>query len=267
MSGKARNPRLCLSRSAAHRIGARLVPDDRAGDRRGRSGHQGACPHAPPCVRLQARQRWPRYARFRPISGIATFRIRRDTPPWRRSGSRSSSATKIWRVSTHTGDDHCRENRRDDARFCLSALLSGVGPGARARDAVRFDAPTRLGGAKKCRRIQMWPETAHNRGVGIEWVIENGRREASVVFPISAYCPAHLNIFAKARSTLRFLAVSIRERLQIPPTIGSQELNRQLKPTRKMFSDRRVLTPGKVPIGGEVLKALLQDRKGPSAAL
>jgi hypothetical protein len=36
-----------------------------------------------------------------------------------------------------------------------------------ARDAVRFDAPTRLGGAKKCRRIQMWPEIAHTRGVGL----------------------------------------------------------------------------------------------------
>src|SRR5580692_3881594 len=97
------------------------------------------------------------------------------------------------------------------------------------------------------------PDVARN-GPG---VIENGRREASVVFLSARTCPANLNIFAKARSTLSYLAVSIREWLQIPPTIGSQELNRQLKPTRKMFSDRRVLTPVKVPTGGEVLKALL----------
>jgi integrase len=37
-------------------IGARLLPHDRAGSRHGRSGHQGARPHAAPCLRLQARQ-------------------------------------------------------------------------------------------------------------------------------------------------------------------------------------------------------------------
>ena len=45
-------------------IGARLLPHDRAGSHRGRSGHQGARPHVAPRLRLQARQRRPRYARY-----------------------------------------------------------------------------------------------------------------------------------------------------------------------------------------------------------
>ena len=62
ISGKARNPRLCLSQSAAHRYRRRLLPHDRAGSHRGRSGHQGARSHAAPRLRLQARQRRPRHA-------------------------------------------------------------------------------------------------------------------------------------------------------------------------------------------------------------
>jgi hypothetical protein len=37
--------------------------DGAASSHRGRSGHQGARPHASPCLRVQARQRWSRYAR------------------------------------------------------------------------------------------------------------------------------------------------------------------------------------------------------------
>ena len=47
--------RVCLgTRRTA--IGARLLPHDRAGSHCRRSGHQGARPHAAPCLRLQARQ-------------------------------------------------------------------------------------------------------------------------------------------------------------------------------------------------------------------
>ena len=52
-----------LSRNAVRRYRRQASPHDRAGSRRGRSGHQGACPHAAPCLRLQARQRRPRHAR------------------------------------------------------------------------------------------------------------------------------------------------------------------------------------------------------------
>ena len=64
--------RVCLgTRSAA--IGARLLPHDRTGSHRGRSGHQDACPHAAPCLRLQTRQRWPRYAGDPGVSGSPQY--------------------------------------------------------------------------------------------------------------------------------------------------------------------------------------------------
>ena len=47
--------RVCLGARCAA-ISARLLPHDRAGGHRGRSGHQGARPHAAPRLRLQAGQ-------------------------------------------------------------------------------------------------------------------------------------------------------------------------------------------------------------------
>jgi hypothetical protein len=48
---------------------------------------------------------------------------------------------------------------------------------------------------------------------------------------------------------------------QIPPAIGSHELNRELKPTCKMFSDERLLTPMNVLAAEDVLKQQISGFK------
>jgi hypothetical protein len=83
----------CSSRNAWRAsIGAEFFSLGRAGSYRSEYGHQGACPYARSCLRLQARRRWPRHAGD---PGLSRCELSLGCPSGPGRGSRSCEASAI----------------------------------------------------------------------------------------------------------------------------------------------------------------------------